>query len=339
MDIRNLTFRPRKKRSSSVKARANVGPLSTRSTGGPSTGFAKRVPGAAGGRGQTPPGRRRITLAALIVVCVAAGGGVLFSLVKKPAQPPLWQTCLLDEEDGFTGLGESAQPALIVIPPGTYTLPSHASGLYAFLEPYEMAQVTTEKPFLIQNQKMSRLLFEHYAEFVDNMPPGDERDRRQSRLGLLWDQGGQTTPAVQGVSWEAATDFSLWLTEKTGCAYGIPSREEWMAAILHLYKTGEQIPKPGSNFSLTPLGDLLRGGREWTQSPCSDGYYLVGEESWVSGADTHRAICMPPLLSVAGFRLVLDPTELQNNARLPFPFTGQVGGSMEPTPPNRKTNP
>lgn len=202
----------------------------------------------------------------------------------------------------------AALTALITIPAGTYELPTSTSGLYPFTRFHNLAPIVVDAPFLIQGQPVSRTLFKEYADFVASKPDGQEKERSLAHLGLSWNQVGATTPAVKGISWEAALEFTQWLSQKTGCTYDIPSRAEWAATIIHLYGSGVPLPKPSDAFDATPLKSLLRGGTEWTRSPCAAGYYLVGEEDWGGDSNSNQPICMPGLFSVAGFRVVLHPT-------------------------------
>ena len=302
---------------------------SSRAVRGTSAGFARRVPTTTSDEQPTP---RRYGIVLLFVVPVVllsiAGGWYLVTTKEEQERLPAWQACLLEEKNSFASPDEQMQPSLMVIPAGTYVLPSRSSGLYAFLEPYGMEIITIEEPFLMQDQKMNRRFFEQYADFVESIPSEEEKEQHQSHLGLLWNREGENSTTVHGLSWEAATDFSRWLSQKTGCEYNIPSREQWAAAIIHLYGTGEQVPKPGDDFSSTPLTDLLRGGREWTRSPCDMGYYLVGEEKWVSGAEKNQAICMPALFSIAGFRVVLSSTQPQEDVLIPFSSDEHMDDTM-----------
>ena len=271
---------------------------------------------------------------------MSVGGWFLPLDIKKTVQPPLWQACLPSGENGFATQDAQVLSALVAVPAGTYDLPSHTSGLFSFLNPYNMKTILIKNGFFIQERQVAYALFEEYAYYVENLPQGEEKKRRQPHLGLLWNRGAKATPAtVQGISWEAAMDYRGWLRQKTGCDYNIPSREEWVAAIIHLYSTGEPVPKLGSHFGQTPLGNLLRGGQEWTRSPCAMGYYLVGEDNWVTEYGTSQAVCMPPLFSVAGFRLTLNPAKRQENPPLPSSSMEQEGGMTEPADQNRETNP
>ncbi|MBF0459813.1 MAG: SUMF1/EgtB/PvdO family nonheme iron enzyme [Magnetococcales bacterium] len=219
----------------------------------------------------------------------------------SPKQQPdknLGQACLLAEQ---------AQTAftLLPIPVGSYPLPTPTSGLYPFTHAHAAETIVVEAPFWLQDQPVTQALFKQYADSIDVMPAGEEKERLVSHLGMFWNRGETSTPAVKGISHEAALDFAQWLQQKTGCHYDVPSREEWLAALIHLYNSGAPLPKPSDAFDRTPLKSLLQGGSEWTRSPCAVGYYLVGEEDWGADSQSNQPICMPGMFSVAGFRMVL----------------------------------
>ena len=300
--------------SRSQKSRPHIG-LKPRTT---SAGFAKRISTPEHSRQEEKKYFKIIAIS--IIFLLSAAGWYFLPETKHPSQSQsqiqnrsqnqntAWENCLLPENNTVVAQEEPLQPILTPIPSGTYTLPSRTSELFAFLGPYEIKEVIIDQPFLIQDRKMAQPFFKRYVNFVEALPDGEEKERHRAHIGLLWNQSSTPTTRLQGASWEAAIDFTHWLSQKTGCSYTIPSREQWLAAIIYLYSMGEQAPKPGSPFNTTPLGDLLRGGREWTQTPCPLGYYLVGEENWVSGADTGQPVCIPPLFAIAGFRVVLNPT-------------------------------
>lgn len=317
MNIRKSISRLRRTRLSAVRMSSKRLPAKTataRHTG--------KKPGAV--RSVQPPSRRA-TLAMLVFLLSAVVGWYLVFSFEVQEPPSPWRTCLLEESSLVTA-GEKTEPAMIKIPAGTYPMPHHTSRLSLFLKPYNMETITIDSTFLLQEQKVTYRQFKRYADFVKNLSPGEEKERRQLHLGLLWKRQTSATSAVQGVSWEAAVDYSHWLSQKTGCHYTIPSRKEWAAAIIHLYNTGEDLPKPNSTFGLTPLKSLLRDGREWTRSSCAMGYYLVGEDNWVSEFNSNQAVCMPPLFSVSGFRVALDPNKHLESHR---PFSLPTDSTMK----------
>ncbi len=207
------------------------------------------------------------------------------------------QTCLPSDQAAFT---------LAEIPAGRYALPTPTSGLYPFTRTHQMEHIVIDAPFLLQERPVSQALFKQYAEAVASRADGEEKERLSSHLGLAWNRETATS-VVKGVSLEAAIDFGQWLSQKTGCSYAVPSREEWLATVIHLFNSGAPLPKSSDAFDATPLKSLLQGGSEWTRSPCALGHYLVGEEDWGVESKSKEPVCMPAMFAVAGFRVVLHP--------------------------------
>ncbi|WP_130470246.1 SUMF1/EgtB/PvdO family nonheme iron enzyme [Candidatus Magnetaquicoccus inordinatus] len=196
---------------------------------------------------------------------------------------------------------------MLTIPAGQYELPLPASPLYPFLHPQRLGSIVLPEAILLQEQPVSSSVFKQYVEDVGKMPDGEAKEERLSHIGMFWNKKESVSPAVRGISLEAAMDFNRWLSEKTGCEFQIPSREEWAAAVIHLFQSGVSLPKPSDGFDATPLKSLLQGGSEWTRSTCPMGYYLVGEEDWGATIRDGHPSCMPNLFSVAGFRTVIHP--------------------------------
>ncbi|MEO5348259.1 MAG: SUMF1/EgtB/PvdO family nonheme iron enzyme [Magnetococcus sp. YQC-3] len=207
------------------------------------------------------------------------------------------QSCQPSDQSAFT---------LLEIPAGRYALPTPTSGLYPFTRTHQMEHVVINTPFLIQERPVSRALFKQYAEAVASSADGEEKERLSSHLGPAWNRETAGS-VVKGVSLEAAIDFGQWLSQKSGCSYAVPSREEWLATVVHLFNSGAPLPKSSDAFDATPLKSLLQGGSEWTRSPCALGHYLVGEEDWGVESKSREPVCMPAMFAVAGFRVVLHP--------------------------------
>ncbi len=203
---------------------------------------------------------------------------------------------------------------MLTIPAGRYELPAANSPLHPFLPSHRLSEIVLPEPVLIQEQAVSIALFKQYVDAVEQMPSGEEKEEKLAHIGMFWNKKESVSPAVRGVSLEAAMDFSRWLAQQTHCHFQIPSREEWAAAIIHLFQSGVPLPKPSDGFDATPLKSLLQGGNEWTRSPCPVGYYLVGEEDWGAGMRDGQPSCIPNLFSVAGFRMVIHPARASTAA-------------------------
>ncbi|MBF0156955.1 MAG: SUMF1/EgtB/PvdO family nonheme iron enzyme [Magnetococcales bacterium] len=226
--------------------------------------------------------------------------GLLFR--SGPKTPVAWRACLLDNGEG--GLF----PELIEIPAGEYALPGENPDLAPFFKAPGLNPVRVEKPFLLQTGEVTVREFQRYVDAIERMQDKDERSRLLDRIGLLWKkQSTQEGAGIRGVSWEAAEDFAAWLAQQTGCNYRLPLQTEWAAAVLHLESLDPVVPSRSEPIPHGPLGILLWGAREWTGTPCPEGYLLVGEDDWVQPASVTGESCMPAPLSVGGFRVILEP--------------------------------
>lgn len=237
----------------------------------------------------------------LLIFLAAAGSGWLFMSSLEQAPPSqAWRACLIELPDG------AMHPEMTVIPADRYALSDNRSAIAPFLKPQRLSEVVIDRPFLIQNQKISRALFEEYVDFVEKLPDPNERERLETRMGVTWKSEENNATLIQGISWEAAWDFSNWLSQRTGCRYEVPSREEWAAAVIHLHsqRTGDVDIRNDAG----QLRSLLWENREWTRSECPMGHYLVGAEEWIGQESAGQEVCMPSLFAVAGFRMVLTPS-------------------------------
>ena len=101
-------------------------------------------------------------------------------------------------------------PEMVVVPAGEFDMGGKDS-------PYEGPQhrVTIAKPFAIERRETS------FAEWDACVSDGKCKHRPDDRG---WGRGDQ--PVID-VSWEDAKAFVLWLTQKTGRNYRLPSEAEW----------------------------------------------------------------------------------------------------------------
>ncbi|MBF0613710.1 MAG: SUMF1/EgtB/PvdO family nonheme iron enzyme [Magnetococcales bacterium] len=255
------------------------------------------------------PDRRGLLIAGAGLTLV---GVLLFWFGRQPdtpappvmatkAETPAWQGCLHAVSDG------TFYPDLLPVPAGEYRLHANAQELKPFLAPHGLSKIQIKEPFLIEKQEVTLKAFRRYVAAVEKMPAGADRDRLKSHIGLHWNKDESETTPVKGVSWEGAWDYADWLGRQTGCAYGLPTREQWGAAALLLDGARESSSKTGI-LSGEFLKRLLWGVREWSSTPCAGGYYLVGEDDFVPLPEVRSATCMPAMLSVAGFRVALQAT-------------------------------
>ncbi|MBF0190622.1 MAG: SUMF1/EgtB/PvdO family nonheme iron enzyme [Magnetococcales bacterium] len=225
---------------------------------------------------------------------------------SRPTSAALsWQSCLSQWPDG------TLYPDLLPVPAGEYRLHANSQELKPFLAPHGLNRIQIKEPFLIEKHEVTLKAFRRYVAVVDKMSAGADKDRLKAHIGLHWNKDESETAPVKGISWEAAWDYTDWLGRETGCAYGLPSREQWGASVLLLDGGRENASKAGI-LSGESLKRLLWGVREWTVTPCAGGYYLVGEDDFVPLPEVRSATCMPAMLSVAGFRVVLKAAASQD---------------------------
>ena len=101
-------------------------------------------------------------------------------------------------------------PEMVVVPSGEFDMGGKDT-------PFEGPQhkVTIAKPFAIERRETS------FAEWDACVTDGKCKHRPDDRG---WGRGDQ--PVID-VSWEDAKAFVLWLTQKTGRNYRLPSEAEW----------------------------------------------------------------------------------------------------------------
>ncbi|MBF0340258.1 MAG: SUMF1/EgtB/PvdO family nonheme iron enzyme [Magnetococcales bacterium] len=240
-------------------------------------------------------------------------GGLVAWLVNRPpsavpetkpaasGDTPSWRACLNQWPDG------TLYPDLLPVPAGEYRLHANAQDLKPFLAPHGLHKIQIKEPFLIEKNEVTLKAFRHYVTALERLPAGADKDRLKSHLGLHWNKDESESAPVKGISWEAAWDYTDWLGQKTGCAYSLPTREQWGATVLLLDSARDSGSKAGV-LTGEALKHLLWGVREWSSTPCAGGYYLLGEDDFVPLPEVRSATCMPAMLSVAGFRVVIKAT-------------------------------
>jgi len=108
--------------------------------------------------------------------------------------------------------GGLREPEMLVIPPGTFRMGDIQGGGQRNERPVH--EVGIAKPFKIGRYEVT---FEEYDQFV-------------SATGLVLpdDQGwGRGRQPVINVSWQDATAYTDWLSERTGKRYRLPTEAEW----------------------------------------------------------------------------------------------------------------
>ncbi|MBF0175702.1 MAG: SUMF1/EgtB/PvdO family nonheme iron enzyme [Magnetococcales bacterium] len=275
---------------------------------------------------------RRLRLMALFLILAAAALSAFLVEFGKPKRDsgqnlfnpaPILdhQACQLQAK-----LGEAA-PEMVEIPEGEYdvTRLSLSPQVKGFLNAVGLARILVKKPYFMQSRATSQDEFAGYVAHVQSMPDGEEKNRLLVQIGIHW-QGAPLRPSaqptffgrlfgrekvipVESISQEAARGYAEWLSDRSGCQLYLPSREEWAAAVMFLHgdSFGGRGPPPRVE---AVRRDLLRGVREWSRSPCPGGFYLTGGDEKTGGdvnrlgVEADRGLCMPAMVSIAGFRLV-----------------------------------
>lgn len=245
---------------------------------------------------------RDVVLVAAFFVALGCGWGLLSLIQPEDTRVP-WAACLEDQQDG------GMYPTLVEIPAGTYEIPKEAGILPVLASLFKEPDIVLENGFFVQHREVDLDQFKKYVEEIDRTQDFAERERLRLRIGSHWNYNDAQDSLVRHVSWEGAWDYAQWLSKKTGCDYKLPSREEWAAAAIFLAKQGVVKSSVSVNADGV-LKSLLWGAAEWSRSSCPGGYFLLGENDWMAPADEQREVCMPAILSMAGFRLVLDPASV-----------------------------
>jgi formylglycine-generating enzyme required for sulfatase activity len=220
---------------------------------------------------------------------------------SKIGEPAASRDCQLPRAGTAAGY-----PVMIQIDKGNYVLKktSHRARITPLLQAAGVADVVVTEPFLIQSREVTVDAFRVFVNAVAGWPEGPDKQRVQMYIGTQWGRAHQSVQermeggarVAMGLSREAAEEYVAWLSQTTGCAYRLPTREQWGAAVM----SGVAAEDP--QF----LDALLHGAREWSNSRCPGGYVLLGEDPEASTADVARTRCMPAMLPVAGFRVLLS---------------------------------
>ncbi|MBF0186523.1 MAG: SUMF1/EgtB/PvdO family nonheme iron enzyme [Magnetococcales bacterium] len=217
--------------------------------------------------------------------------------VESDAPPP---KCTVALGDG------TRFPLMKTISAGRYDIAKtgNVHDLKPFLNPMKLNRVRVESPFLIQKREVTIAMFRRYVHAVLAMKNSPKKSARQDRIGLHWNKdNAEDHQAVTGISHEAAMDYVSWLNSETSCRFRLPSKTEWAAAVLAAH-TGSETPL---DDTVAGFRNLLRGVREWSRTSCGTGFLLLGEDNWVTIPANGGSVCMPSMISVAGFRVVRLP--------------------------------
>ncbi|ABK45606.1 hypothetical protein Mmc1_3116 [Magnetococcus marinus MC-1] len=207
---------------------------------------------------------------------------------------------------------------MMVIPAGAHRITGVESNHEAVrvLRAQSLDSVHLEQEVWMMPQEISIQQFKNYVDYVQKIKDPALRQSKLDQIGLLWNRTdpkakvkgvyaqGENQP-VRGIAHDTATAYAQWAAESSGCRVRLPTREEWAASVMDRFNALAQVENPVQDEQR--LESLLRGVREWSDSSCSMGYHLLGQDDWTGVQHLGGTVCMPASLSVAGFRLVVDP--------------------------------
>jgi formylglycine-generating enzyme required for sulfatase activity len=203
---------------------------------------------------------------------------------------------------GMIGAGDSDAPDMVLIPPGEFMMgiPESESKRERTEEWDENSrpshQVTIKRPFLLGRFPVT---VGEYTVFV-------------RETGRTWQKPDfpQTDrhPAVN-ISWDDATAYIAWLSNRTGDAYRLPSEAEWEYACRAGTTTarywGDEFDPGKANFNrrgttkvgvfpANPWGlyDTLGNVFEWVGDSSHDNYEDAPSDgtTWITGGDPGRVL-------------------------------------------------
>jgi formylglycine-generating enzyme required for sulfatase activity len=111
-------------------------------------------------------------------------------------------------------LGDGQKLELVLVPPGSFVMGDGQAG---------QRVVRIDKPFWLARAETSNTLFERFEPSHDS---GVE-SKFAMQFGVRgFYVNGPEQPAVR-LSWDQATAFCVWLRERTGLAFALPTETEW----------------------------------------------------------------------------------------------------------------
>ena len=170
-------------------------------------------------------------------------------------------------------------PEIMAIPAGTFTMGSPASEVGRYDREGPAHRVTIAAPFAIGVYEVTR---DEYSRFVQatNRASGAEsclvhEDHHwEERPGQSWrnlDFPQSTRHPALCISWEDATAYVSWLSERTGLVYRLPSAAEWEYAA----RAGTSAPWYWGDSTAEQCynanGADLATDFPW-RTPCNDGH-------------------------------------------------------------------
>lgn len=197
-------------------------------------------------------------------------------------------------------------PTMLPVIAGTYRISEYLQRYLRFLQ---VDAIQIDMPFSIQSGEVTVGEFRRYANTLDEV--------RRQQLGAEWerDQKGvlyQENRPVENITWQEATDYAAWLSQKTGWDLRLPTVYQWAAAGVQ-YPDVKPILETNDSQPVSQLRnnvDHLFGNlREWSSETCQNGKHrLLGENYMTDVSDPEnlgQEYCAKnEKWSGVGFRLV-----------------------------------
>ncbi len=204
---------------------------------------------------------------AIIIAAIAALAAILGAI------PPMVD---MINKYFFNGSPPSSPPYQIETMPvssGKYMIPDH---LKRYI--HSSKTVSINHSFSIQVREVTVGEFRQYFESTD--------ENTRKRIGTEWatDRNGKPyhdRHPVENVSWQSASGYARWLSNKSKSNLKLPTYDQWIAACI---KYGEDKPvldkkddQPLSELR-HKIDHLIGNLREWSIEPCEKGgFRLLGE--------------------------------------------------------------
>lgn len=211
-----------------------------------------------------------IVAAVLVAAVLFFGRAPLATVGRSPAPPPkpgeLFRDC-------------PTCPLMMAIPAGSF---DQGTATAAGRSPFEAPRhaVDIDAPFGMGVHEVTVGEFAEFADATGLASAGCEVYEGEWRIEATrsWRDPGfaqTSTHPASCVSWQDASAYAVWLTQKTGQAYRLPTASEWEYAT----RGGADIETPwgkdaNAACKSANIADLAAAKRYpgWTAQPCDDGY-------------------------------------------------------------------
>jgi formylglycine-generating enzyme required for sulfatase activity len=237
------------------------------------------------------PGRRRWRRTAVIggaaAASMLAAAGLLAYVAGpdlfaqgEPVRPRTWEM-----PEGYQAFGSFRDcpdcPEMIAIPPGSFSMGASWFERDAQSDERPQVPIDVEKAFALGAREVT------FKEWQSCVNDGGCRQYHPDDEG--W--GKEDRPVIF-VSWDQAHEFLVWLTEKTGKLYRLPSEAEWeyacRAGTATKYAFGDTISAGQANYGRNTGGTREVGSYPPNAWGLSDMHGNVWE--WVADvwSDSHK---------------------------------------------------